>query len=167
MSRGLSAAAQKNLILIASTDDRLARAVAISLCEDRRLLHEKFNKSRTPPWQAMTNHMPPGATQEEIQTSLEDVLDRPDRYMMVMSGYEDTSAWNEAVTTFLQSRPLRVNFIHEEGARPPAALRALCHGYTELNMDSENDPVMQVRIAIMHARQDGRDNQNKVLVTPS
>lgn len=144
--------APKTLILIASADDGLARAVAMSMIEDKRLLHEKFNNTRAPSWQAMTNHLPPGATQDEILASLEDVLDRPDRYMMVMSGYEDTPAWNNALQDIMQRKSLSATFVHEEGDKPPAALRSLFQAYTELSDETEDDPVTQTRIAIMHAR---------------
>ena len=146
----------KTLVLIASADDQLARAVAISMVEDKRLLHEKFNHSRAPPWQAMTNHMPPGANREEIAASLDDVLTRADRFMMILSGYEDNADWNDALRDVLQSRPLSATFIVAEGDSPPAPLRAMFHAYTELSGEGEHDPVSLARMAIMRARQDSQ-----------
>lgn len=126
------------------------------MVEDRRLLHEKFNLSRAPPWQAMTNHMPPGTNRDEITASLADVLGRADRFMMILSGYENTPDWNAALADFIATRPVTATFIRAEGDAPAMALRALLHSYAELREDTDSDPVDLARVAIMNARDNRR-----------
>jgi hypothetical protein len=143
----------KTFVLIASDDDQLARAVAMSLIEDKRLLHQKFNGSRPPPWQAMTNHMTPGANRDEIRASMDDVLGHKDRFMMILSGYQNTPDWNDALADFMATNRLSATFIVAEGDTPPAPVRALFDAYTELPEQAETDPVDLARVAIMLARQ--------------
>lgn len=143
----------KTFIVIAAPDGTLARDVAMSLQEDKRLLHEKFNGMRGPSWAAMTNHLEPGANRAEIAASLEDVLNRRDRYMMVISGYENTPDWNAALADIMDGRNLAATFIVAEGDVPPPEIRSLFHAYVELPEVLENDPVDWTRTAIMTARQ--------------
>lgn len=142
----------KTFVVIASDDDQLARAVAISLIDDKRALHEKFNGSKMPPWQAMTNHLPADANRDEIAASMADVLGRADRFMMVMSGYRDTPEWNTALRDFLRENRVSATFIVADGDAPPGTVRALFNAYTELPEESDSDPVDISRVAIKQAR---------------
>ena len=141
-------------VLIASEDDQLARAVAMSLIEDKRLLHEKFNGTKMPPWQAMTNHLGGNATRDEIIASMDDVLNANRRFMMILSGYRNTPEWNEALADFMATRRLSATFIVAEGDSPPGPVRALFNAYTELPEEAESDPVDLARVAIQMARRD-------------
>lgn len=140
------------LVVIADDDAHLGRAIAMSLLEDKRRLHEKFNGSRLPPWQAMTNHLGGIVTQDEIVASMDDVLNENKRFMLILSGYKNTPEWNDALTSFVGKNRLSATFIVAEGEAPPAPVRALFNAYTELADEAENDPVDLARVAIKRAR---------------
>lgn len=140
------------LVVIADDDAHLGRAIAMSLLEDKRRLHEKFNGSKMPPWQAMTNHLDGVVTSDEITASIDDVLNSNKRFMMILSGYKNTPEWNDALTAFMSKNRVSATFIRAEGEAPPGPVRALFNAYTELPDEAEADPVDLARVAIKMAR---------------
>jgi hypothetical protein len=146
--------AAKTFVIIAGDDGDLARGIAMSLLEDKRLLHEKFNGSRMPPWQSVTNHLADGVTRDEIYASLDHVLNDSKRFMMILSGYRNNDEWNGALADFMATNNLSASFINSDGEPPPARLRAQFHAYGEMPEVVENgDPINWARTVIGRARQ--------------
>lgn len=144
----------KTFVIIAGAGgDVLGRGVAVSLLEDKRLLHEKFNGTKMPPWQSVTNHLGPDATRDEIHASLDHVLNGSNRFMMILSGYQDNDEWNGALKDFMRTNNLSATFLNVEGDTPPADVRRLFHAYSDIPEEVETgDPVDWARTIIRQAR---------------
>ena len=129
--------APKTFVVISSPTEDLAVGLAISLSQSKQNLHDKFRGSPLPPWASMVNHLPGDSDKEEILSSLKAVLDNDKSFMMVLSGYQDTKAWNSALKEFLGKRELSATFLSYGGVSAPDELAKLFQINTTLDTDPE------------------------------
>lgn len=142
------------LIVIAAGDDGLACALAHSLAADKNALQGKLRRpSVMMDWRHTTTHMPTG-NRDEIAACLETVLDEKKHPMMIISGYQDTPEWNDALRGYMKTRRLSATFIDAGGGMPPDAVLALFNAHDRLPGAADTDETIdQCRRAIKQARQ--------------
>lgn len=142
-------ATPKTFVVISSPDDDLAVMLAMSLATEKQRLHEKFNGSRVPSFYSMVAHFDDSVNQEELATSIDDVLSDKKNFMMVLSGYQNNDEWNNALKDYMAAHKVSATFISLDGQNPPDDIEF--HARTTLLQDDEI-VVTLARNAVREAR---------------